>query len=368
LKKGLFIICEHKINSIIDETSGILKKINAQINALNIPNKITCQLIELPSTKKRYVFNLYKNILNNETDLDFVYIRRIVPVNKALIILLNKIRANNPQCKILYELPTFPYDNEDKRIIGRIITIIDRHYRMKLKSIIDRIVTLSIDNIIFGLPTIKIKNGICCRNIPIKEEKLCTNKSELHLVAVANFAFWHGYDRLIEGIKNYYEEKKGKKIFLHFVGDGDELIKYKRLAKKYNLLNYCKFHGLLSGDNLTNIYNQCDIGVCSLGNHRKKIYISSELKSREYLARGLLIVTAAKIDIIPDGFNYFLKIAEDESPVNINEIINFYEKLLRYYSEKEIIYNIRDFAKNNCDISQTMLPVIDYISESNNYE
>jgi glycosyltransferase involved in cell wall biosynthesis len=354
MKKGVFVSCERKIDETVDRANGVLKKVYAQINALNIPNILSCEHIELPNTRMRYIFDLYKDTLKGVTGLDFVYIRRITPVDNRVISFLKRIKKNNPECKILYEIPTYPYDKEENKIS----LMIDKLYRLKLKRYVNKIVTLSNDDIIFNISTIKMVNGILFDNIPLK--KNTKNSDKLDLIIVSNFAFYHGYDRLIEGLNDYYKVKREKKVYLHFIGGGIIYEKYKKLVKKYMLNEYCFFYGFLYEEELIDVYNKCNIAVCSLGLHRKGIYLSSELKSREYLARGLPIVTAAKIDIIPDGFRYCLKISEDESPVNIIEVVNFYDNLFSSVGE-DMTQEIRQFAESSCEISKTMAPVIEYI-------
>jgi glycosyltransferase involved in cell wall biosynthesis len=356
MKKGVFVSCERKIDEKADQVNGVLKKVFAQIQTLNIKDVLSCEHIELPNTRMRYIFDSYKYSLKYERDIDFFYIRRITPVDNRVLSFLARIKSNNPGCKILYEIPTYPYDKEDN-----IITLcIDKLHRMKLQKYIDRIVTVSKDDLIFDIPTIKMVNGILCTNIPLR--KSAHKNNELHLIAVANFASYHGYDRLIRGLYDYYNKGSCKnKVYLHFVGAGITCDKYEKLIKQYGLDEYCLFHGYLSGDELTHIYNQCDMAVCSLGIHRKGIYTSSELKSREYLARGFPIITSAKIDVLPSEYKYCLKISEDESPVNIIGIVNFYENIISTVNEADMIIDIRKFAEAHCEISKTMIPVIEYI-------
>jgi hypothetical protein len=355
MKKGVFISNERKINETADKANGVLKKVFAQIRTLNIQDALSCEHVELPNTRMRYIFNLYKDILSNAKGLDYVYIRRITPVNRYVLLFFKKIKTNNPTCKILYEIPTYPYDKEENKIS----IIIDKTYRMKLKQYVDRIVTVSEDDIIFNIPTIKMVNGILLDSI--QSRKTTKTNDGLNLIIVANYAFYHGYDRLIEGLENYYSGKHERKVYLHFVGSGLICDKYKRLVEKYILNEYCYFYGSLFGDDLDSVYNKCDIAICTLASHRMGIYLTSALKSREYLARSLPIVTSTRIDILPSEFKYCLKISEDESPVNIVDIINFYDNLISSVGEDKMIKEIRQFAENNCDISKTMKPVIDYL-------
>lgn len=365
------------INANFKSLSGVEKKILAQIDSLNIPSLISCKLITIPSLGRglylkkflTYIFiDNYKNYRIEDNSIDYVYIRRFVPTNYGLIQLLKRIKIKNPLCKILYEIPTYPYDKEHYNSIKEyILLLIDRFFRKKLIKYVDRIIVLSDDDKIFGINTIKIRNGIKCSNIPVvvNEYNNFKTKNEINLIAVAYFAFWHGYERLIEGLNIYFNKSDSKyKVNLHFCGDGYELKKYKSLVQKYNLTDHVKFYGALSGDDLTRVFNNCDIGICSLGNHRKNIYLSSELKSREYLARGLPIVSSAKIDCLPNDFEFCMYVPEDDRAVNINEIVDFYERIYINNGFENVHALIRSFAEKNLDISKTMEPIIDYITNS----
>jgi len=378
MKKGIYIVWgfnDHNANS--KPLTGIEKKILAQIESLNIPSLISCKLIVIPSLGKRlylkkfltYLFiDNYRNYGIEDNSIDYIYIRRFVPTNYGLIQLLKRIKIKNPLCKILYEIPTYPYEKEHyDSIKNYVILLIDRFYRKKLIKYVDRVITLSNDDRIFGINTIRIRNGIKCSNNPVvsHEYNNFKTKKEINLIAVAYFSFWHGYERLIEGLYIYYNKSNTKyEVNLHFCGDGDQLKKYKSLVQKYNLTNHVKFYGALSGDDLTRVYNNCDIGICSLGSHRKNIYLSSELKSREYLARGLPIVSSAKVDCLPDDFEFCMYVPEDESAVNVNQIVNFYERVYINNGFGRVHALIRSFAEKNVDISKTMQPVIDYIINS----
>jgi glycosyltransferase involved in cell wall biosynthesis len=306
-----------------------------------------------------YLFlDMYKKIYLEICSYDFIYIRRIIPANKGLISLLKTIKINNPECKIVYELPTYPYDKEHKTTVSKLVLFIDKVFRRQLKKYIDKVVTLSNDDIIFGVSTIKTMNGINCADIQMRTPII--SQDRINLIAVAQFARWHGYDRLIEGLNKYYEkDESSRRLYIHFVGDGPEVNALRQMAHQYNLSEYIIFYGELFGEELTDIFNKADIAVSSLGCHRIGLFLGSFLKSREYLARGIPMISSTKIDVLPSGFEYCLYIPEDESPVDMQSVLNFYHDLMTKYSVSEMIKDIRKFAEDNCDISKTMLPVIE---------
>jgi glycosyltransferase involved in cell wall biosynthesis len=364
MKKGVFITEGKSININFAEANGVSKKIISQVKVLNSDKEMTCKLLVFPVIQIRYIFwhvfgNGYKRFLDEVLDIDFIYFRRIIPVNNPLIKFLKKIKKHNHNCKIVYEIPTYPYDKEHHGFVEKISLCIDKIFRNGLKEYVDRIVTLNDDSIIFGIPTIKIINGVSCTDIPIQVPSIYDNN--IHLIAVAQFSRWHGYDRLIEGLNNYYKKNHNQKVYIHFVGDGPELQYYKHLVQQYNLSAYIFFYGLLSGEDLINVFNKANLAVCSLGSHRKGIYLSSELKSREYFARGLPMIASTRIDVLPPDFEYCLYVSEDENSIDIEYIVAFYAKLLINQTVPEMINKIRRFAEENCDISKTMQPVIEYL-------
>jgi len=376
VKNGLyFVFGSNDFNENLQPITGVGKKIKNQVSSLNIENIISCKLVIFPTLEgKNYLSKLlsylfldsFSNININYKQVDFIYIRRFIPTSKGLIKTIKKIKKSNPLCKILYEIPTYPYDNEHYINLKQyVILLIDKIFRRKLKFYVDKIITLSDDDKIFNIPTIKIINGISCSAIPIATNHVLNNNNTINLIAVAFFSFWHGYERLIEGLNEYYKNDTKYIVNIHFVGNGPELIKYKKLIENYNLQKHVIFYGVLNIEQLDDVFNGKDIAVSSLGNHRKKIFKSSELKSREYLARGLPIISSTKIDVLPDNFKYCLYVPENDSPININKIVKFYENIYNNESVEKVRTNIREFAVRNIDINVTMKPVINYILNNN---
>ena len=372
-KHGLYIVnFGYKITDDEKKRNGVLKKIVGQIKVFNNAG-FKVDLLNVSENKGNYISKFfyslfYKNqyLLDNYDafeNIDFVYVRHFSPVNRGCLRLLSYLK--NKGCTIMYEIPTYPYDGEHKGFKGFIFLIIDKIFRKKLKRYVDCIVTYSRDDTIFDIKTIKIVNGIDCSAISpvdITEYRQNTDRipieAAIRLIAVAQFAEWHGYDRLIEGLYAYYKNNPERKIFIDFVGDGEALQQYREMVSKYWLEQYVVFYGILAGDALSAVFNRADVAICSLGSYRKGIVLSSELKSREYMARGLPMVASTKIDILPDDYQYIQYVPEDDSPIDMYAILNFYEKLQQKETKDSQIKNIRRFAEEHCDMKIVMEPVI----------
>ena len=377
MKHGLYIVnFGYKITDAEKKQNGVLKKIIGQIKVFNDAG-FKVDLLNVSENKGNYLSKFfyslfYKNqyLLNNYDaveNIDFVYVRHFSPVNRGCLGLLSYLKKNG--CKIIYEIPTYPYDGEHKGFKGFVFLGIDKIFRKKLRRYVDCIVTYSQDNTIFDIKTVKIVNGIDCSTIsPVdvteyrQDIDRIPTEAAIRLIAVAQFAKWHGYDRLIEGLYEYYKNNPKKKVFLDFVGDGSVLSQYQEMVNKYGVAQYVVFHGVLTGAALSAVFNQADVAVCSLGCHRIGIFLGSFLKSREYIARGLPMISSTKIDILPNDYQYIQYVSEDDSPIDINAVINFYDRLIRRENRELRIKNIRSFAENNCDMHITMQSVIDNIS------
>lgn len=374
MKNCIYLFLNGRVD-LSQKSIGVYNKIRTQVSFFE-NHGYTCHLIDVlyPCGNALNKFiqcfrrSLYKVFLDKiERDTKFIYIRHIYPVNLGILWFFMKIKEKCPHIKIIYELPTYPYDREKKGFKERVGLFIDRYYRVKLKRCVDIITTYSKDKYIWGIQTLQIQNGIDCSSIPVV--KLHDSGSNcLKLIAVARFSLWHGYDRLIEGLRLYKGNQNNKyNVYVDFVGNGPVLEVYRNLVDKYNLNEIVHFHGLKSGPELTDVFNDSDVAMCSLGSHRKKLFLSSELKSREYLARGLPIVTSSKIDVVPDNFPYCLHVPEDDSPIDINSIISFYELKIKNQAQDFIHHEIRKFAEENCDMSIVMKPILDYIEQEEDF-
>ncbi len=267
--------------------------------------------------------------INNK--IDFVYTRSFHNANPFTISLFKAF--NKANIKSAIEIPTYPYDQEYKGfpLCTRIGIWIDKIYRKKLASLTNAIVTFTDDKIIFDQKTIRISNGIDFNYIPLMNKK-SHNSDEIHFIGVAEVHYWHGYDRIIEGIGKYYEEKHTKDIYFHIVGGVGPSEMYNsihakgfhELIEKYNIEQHIIFHGQKFGKDLDDIFDNADFAIGSLGRHRSGITNIKTLKNREYAARGIPFIYS-EIDSDFDNKPYILKAKADDSYIDINTIIKFYK-------------------------------------------
>lgn len=360
-------------------SSGVLKKIDMQVKELS---KIaTVKVIKVNVGKRRGIIKKifsrlpwnslgfdYDSLKKELVDPDFIYIRRTT-VDSSFISFFKEVKNKFPKCKIIVEFYTYPYDKDDYcRNINHFISsspffFKDYMYRRKYKECIDRIVTYSKDKKIFGVNTICTTNGVYVDELsPVRK-----NYDEtINLISVAQMQEHHAYERLIIGLGEYYKAGGKRRIIYHAVGEGPELKHYEELVKQYHIENSVVFYGKQFGSELDKIYNKADIAVASLGLYKYGIDVISTLKTCEYMAKGLPVLTGCKISLIgEDNPPYIYEIENNSTPVNIDKLVEFYDMLTNTGRQEDISASIRLFAKTHMDMPVVMEPIIDYILSGN---
>lgn len=330
-----------------DPNNGISKKITYQINALNACGIHThlCYMDE-KNNKRRMVGNqviadygtgIKSKILKRtefssivkyaiKENITFVYIRSNHNANPLTIYMVKRMKKAG--MKVVMEIPTYPYDAEYlSQGMGKQI-FQDRIFRKSLAKQLDAIVTFSSYTEIFGKKTIQISNGIDFDSIKMKSIKT-NDSSEINLIGVAEIHPWHGFDRVIKGLAAYYAKPHDVIVKFHIVGyfffNNDE-ISFKQMIANNHLEQYVILHGKKHGDELDKVFDACNFGIGSLGRHRVGIDKIKTLKNREYAARGIPFIYS-ETDEDFEMQKYVLKAPADETPIDINRIISFYQHL-----------------------------------------
>jgi len=265
-------------------------------------------------------------------DIEFVYARCFQNANPWLIHFFKKLRKAGIHA--VTEIPTYPYDQEFKNFghIQRLEFRIDQLFRRRLYQQQDALVTFSDATEIFGQRTIRISNGVDFDSIPLHQlSAFSPQSSALHLVGVAEVHIWHGYDRLIAGLGEYYENGGKQEVVFHIVGGVHPHERYRAneyhpglqaIIDKYGIADKVVFHGTLFGKDLDDVFNQCQFAIGSLARHRSGITIIKTLKNREYATRGIPFIYSEQ-DSDFDHQLYIIKAPADETPIDIQQIIDF---------------------------------------------
>lgn len=261
--------------------------------------------------KTREFYNvIVQNIDASKYDVILIRFHLIMP---AFIKMLEQFRNANPKVRIVIDLPTYPYYREWNGLLGKVLLQVDRVFRSRLKDKVDLLLHYGNDEKLFGIRCLNVSNGILPKQVRITPK---VNQEKVNLLAVGKWAYWHGLDRLIKTIK------KERRVILNIVGEGPANAYLRKEAE--NASNII-FHGNLSGEALENEYRKANIGIGTLGIHRKALKIDSSLKHRDYCMMGLPFILSTKDIDFPGNLDFVHYVEPSETSINIEEILTFYK-------------------------------------------
>lgn len=337
------------------EVSGISKKIHYQVKGLREngyevhlcyydfdANGHRCRYVDdkvikdygtgtLAGLRQRIDFDcIYDYCKDN--GIQFVYARCFQNASPFLIRFFRKLKKLG--IKAVTEIPTYPYDQEfvGFPFMTRMNLKVDQLFRRSLYRQMNAVVTFSDADTIFEQRTIRISNGVDMDSIPLHNFQPSEDGS-IHLIGVAEVHYWHGFDRLIAGLGEYYKNTPHPHdIYFHIVGgvwksemyDSIHAPGFSELMDKYGIRNRVIFHDQLFGEELNKVFNQSCFAIGSLARHRSGITYIKTLKNREYATRGIPFIYS-EIDSDFEDKPYIIKAKPDESPIDVQQIVDFIE-------------------------------------------
>lgn len=302
-----------------------------------------------------------KNIIQSLSEHDVLYTRIFYPSPQ-----LSRILKQPRACKIVIEYQSI--EPLEYRLIGKYWYLpIDFLFGNSIRRYTDGIVGVTNEITQYEVaragdpqkPHITIGNGFAVQSVPVRHSPHY-NGENLHILCVASVSRWHGLDRLLQGLSTY---RMTLKVTLHIAGNGAELPHLQKLAADLGISDRVIFHGFLTGEPLDALFDLCHIAVGSLGIHRKGLTQTSELKGREYCARGIPYIIACADPDLPADFPYILCPPADESPIDIDQVAAFTKRVfadpnhserMRHYAEEYLDWSVKmkklkDFLEMLCE-------------------
>lgn len=275
-------------------------------------------------------------VMGNVYDLIII---RYGLASPAFVSFIEEYKSRYPTSRIIIDMPTYPYEQEWTGIKGRLALTIDRLYRSQLKGV-EAILHSGKEKEIYGIPTIPMTNAIDISRFPLSTRPKDT--STIHAIAVGKWQYWHGLDRVLDGMKDHVD------FVLNIVGDGPYLANLREQVQSNSLSSRVIFHGSRTGAELTEIFDQCHVAIGTLGLHRKGVSIDSSLKHREYCARGIpFILSSPDLDFGRElPFLQYHSVSDE--PIDIQKIIDWYHSLdttigqtMRNHAERKLTWESR---------------------------
>ncbi|QJW84099.1 hypothetical protein HK414_09915 [Ramlibacter terrae] len=302
-----------------------------------------------------YYLFFYFGVARLAGPLDFLYVR-YRGSSPRFLWMLRRLRRANPALAIVVELPSYPYHTETVSLREKVLARVDRACRGALAGLVDRIVTFSREDRIFGVPTIRTDNGVDVQALRVLPR--APSAEGLRLLGVANLSFWHGYDRVIAGMADYYARGGTRDIFFDVVGSGAELGKLREQALATGLAERVRFWGPRRGQELEEIVARCHVGISSIGMHRLQVD-TSNLKSREFCARGLPFAIGYPDRDFPGTLPFVFQAPATDDALDIEALAGFLDRLGE--SDPDYPRTMRAHAERNLTWHAKMQPVVEWL-------
>ena len=267
-----------------------------------------------------------------------IFLLRINSISKSYYNMLCEMKKQNAfvMMESLSYYPNMDFGKIKKASYYFISKSLKKH-KNDLHEVIDLMLTEGIIEDFYGIPCIEFGMGIDVDKYLIHD--YIGNKQELNLLMVGCDSVYHGTDRIVKSLVNYYAQNPQIAINLHLVGD--ILKKDKKLISKANLGNKIICYGKKYGAELDKIYAKCNIALGPLAQHRiqKK---DTGLKTKEYVARGIPYLYTGEEFKIEKEYPYILQLEDSENLIDFNEIIEFNNMI---QNDKDLALNMREQAR-----------------------
>jgi glycosyltransferase involved in cell wall biosynthesis len=348
----------------IDAQSAALQELPARIDRLclsdgrvELNDQVISDFGNVRLTKRiAYYFGFHFAVASLQS-YDFAYIR-YQGTSPLMLWALRKLRKKNPGLTVLLEVPTFPYDGKRVSMRDWALWMLEKLFRPFLRFLVDRVVTYSRQEHIFGIRTLIIENGVDVNAIKVVDPPL---SERICLLGLANLSFWHGYDRVISGLAEYYATGGKRDVRFFVIGEGNELPRLRQRVESTALGERVSFLGSLTGPALESAARDMQIGISCLGVHRVASDTTS-LKSREFCARGLPIVLGFNERDFGRDLPFVFHVPANDDPIDIASLVDWFDGLrirfpnypgmIRAYAEQQLTWKIK------------LLPVISHLRET----
>lgn len=327
------------------------------------------------NTRKR-VGSIYDELFDYicKERINVIYIR-FISLSSKTISFYKKLKRNN--VRVIIEFYSHNLELEARKTAtrnlkkGKLVAAVKGYASLfinkcnfsKLHTCVDLIVTTTKVPNLYGLKTINVVNGIDVSSCKIRSKQ--NNKYDFNIISVAMISPWHGYDRVIKGLAQYYENGGEKNILYTVIGDGEEKANLVKMVRDFRLEKHVLFTGIKLNEELASYYDQADIALEMLAGFRRTKGQISSIKMAEYFSKGIPVVYAADDRLYPEAVEkYCYWVCNDDSPVNIDELILFCSRL--YHEEHDLSIKMHGLAAEYFDWSNTMRELIEYILKEDN--
>lgn len=193
------------------------------------------------------------------------------------------------------------------------------------------------------------RDGADCKRIPLRKPQYSGKTIRLLFMKGSSMLQpWAGLDRIIQSIAAHPEIPAE----LYITGNVIEKERYH--------FPFVKLTGRLSDADLEQLVNETDLGVSNLANYLIGFDETTNLKSRDYFARGLPFIQANTMPDVEgtEAAAYYLNMPNNSSLIDMQ---NVYDFAMQMRADTGHPLKMREFAEQHLDWSITVKELADAI-------
>jgi glycosyltransferase involved in cell wall biosynthesis len=197
-------------------------------------------------------------------------------------------------------------------------------------------------------PGYVMSNGMNAESVAFTPFK-ASGEAQVEMVCAAQYAQWHGIDRLLAGIA-IADEATRDGVLLHLAGEGEIVASYRSFVEDFGIAKHVRFHGRLTAEQLTPLFERSHVAIGSLALHRIGLQQLAVLKNREYCLRGIPFVFAGEDMDFGAELPFVSTFAANDEPISLAAIREFVAQTsftpqlrseIRAYGEQQLAWRTK---------------------------
>lgn len=298
------------------------------------------------------IHNVCQYWKNLDADFDLCYLRFHFFDRKFR----RMLRQMKKTSLVVIEAHGYPYREWKLSARSLFINVRDVIFEPFCRSQIDLVAAISNHDNIWGRKTVFIDNAVDVHSIKIHERT--PQKNELNLISVAIEQAYHGFEKIILGLSQYYKNGGTRSITVYMVGEYRE--KTKKLVKDLQMGRHIVFTGKLHGTSLDEAYDKSDLAIGTFSKRANDEYGSS-IKTKEFFAKGIPFINGWREYSFDDSCPYMKRFDMNVSHIDFHEVVRFYDGIK---GDAGLKYKMRKFAEENFTWKKQFKRVFSEIGET----
>lgn len=255
-------------------------------------------------------------------DFEIVYFRRLM---SKIAYAAPHFKHLKKYCRIVYEIPTFPFDIPENKLYA----LRDKIEMFIYRRIKKHISVTSCALYQHGKPDddwLIFENGIDTDNYTIHEmPPLKDDTDTINMLMIANMQSWHRSERILYAIRDYKGPHKLNLIVAS--PDSPEYENMKKLAAQLGIDKKITFNGFLQISRINELAEDCHLAVGQLSGSEYGVMETHAIKHKDYCGLGLPMFSTCTDTSFPDDYPFFYFIKDTDGDIDLDAIIKWYEKI-----------------------------------------